>query len=97
VDPNAYLREASRLLRPAGSLITSADFWPEKIDTDECSPYNLSWKIFTKEDIEGIIATAANFGLNLIEPIDFTCKEPVIEWRGKKYTVIFFILKKQSI
>lgn len=89
-----YFTEMSRLLKKGGYLITSADYWPEKIDASDVKLYDLTWNIFSRKEIEDMVAVARTFGFKLIEPIDFVCGRPAIELKGKQYTFIFFILQK---
>ncbi len=90
-----YFREMSRLLKKGGYLITSADYWPEKVEATDIKLYDLTWNIFNRKEIEEMIAVAGTFGFSLTEPIDFTCIKPAIELKGKRYTFIFFILRKE--
>lgn len=94
VDKRLYLKEMSRLLKPGGYLITSCDYWPQPIDTAFMLPYGLSWNIQTQTDIQVLIKLAAEYSLYLEQPMDFSCANPIIKWKGKEYTFAFFILKK---
>ncbi|MBU2257874.1 MAG: class I SAM-dependent methyltransferase, partial [Candidatus Omnitrophica bacterium] len=96
IDLQLYCQEMARLLKPGGHLITSCDYWPEYVDTSGIMPYGLTWNILSKEDIEKLISQAGNSNLSLIEPVDLDCNDPVIEWRGKKYTFIFLVWKKNG-
>ncbi len=90
-----YFKEMSRLSRKGGYLITSADYWPDKVDTKGAGWYGLKWNIFDRKEIEDMARLAGNFGFALTEPIDFTYKSPVIELKDKRYTFIFFVLRKE--
>lgn len=94
VDIKRYFKEMSRLLCVRGYLIISTDYWHVKINTQGLREYGLEWWIFDRRDIESAILLAKDFGLELIEPINFSYKVPIIEWKEKKFTFIFFILKK---
>jgi len=101
VNIDAYLKEMSRLLKKGGYLLTSTDYWPTPIDTKGLYPYGKElgeMKIFMKEDIEELILKAQKYGLELIEPIDFSYKNKVVYWKrvDKRFTYIFFILKKEE-
>lgn len=96
VDIRLYSKEMSRLLKPGGYLITSCDYWPNRIDTSGSLPYGLIWDIQAQKDIEDLIRLAGEFNLFLVEPMDFSCAGPTIKWNGKEYTFAFFILKKQD-
>ena len=99
VDVDSYLKEMSRLLKVGGYLLTSTDYWCERTETRKIYPYGKKFgemKIFTKNDIEKLNLSAKKYCLELIEPIDFTYKDKVVYWKrvDKKFTFIFFILKK---
>jgi len=53
-------------------------------------------KIFTRDDIKELVRIAQEHGFELIDPIDFSYKEKVVYWEraDKKFTFLFFILKK---
>jgi len=90
-----YFKEMSRLLRKGGYLINSMDYWPDKVDTDGVDLYGLKWNIFSRQEVEEMIRLASTFGLMLTQPVDFTCGSPVIELKGRQYTFIFFVFKKE--
>lgn len=94
VDSRSYLKEMSRLLKPGGYLITSCDYWPESISTVNYLPYGLSWNIQSQKDIEGLIILAGDYNLIPVEPMDFTCGEPIVKWNEREYTFAFLVLKK---
>lgn len=101
VNLENYFREMSRLLKPGGYSLTSADYWPEPIDTKGIYPYGEEFgemKVFTREDIEELVKKAEKYGLKLIEPIDFSYKEKVVHWKrvNKRFTFILLIFKKEE-
>ena len=101
VDIHTYLKEMSRLLKPGGYILTSTDYWPEPIDTKGLYPYGKAlgeMKIFTRKDIEELVQIAQEYGLELTYPIDFSYKDKVVYWErvDKKFTFIFFVLRKKE-
>ncbi|MFH1508477.1 MAG: methyltransferase domain-containing protein [Candidatus Omnitrophota bacterium] len=94
IDLEKYCCQMHRLLKPGGYLITSCDYWTDEVDTTGKEAFGFKWRIFNRQDIESLIITAGNYGLEIIEPLDFSCPEPVLEWQGKRYTFIFFIMRK---
>ena len=99
VNLDIYLKEMSRLLKPGGYLLTSTDYWHDPIDTSGLYPYGEKlneMKIFTRSEIEGLVARARGHGLELIELIDFSCQERVVHWKRveKEFSFIFFVLRK---
>ncbi len=100
VNLENYFREMSRLLKPGGYLFTSTDYWSEPIDTKGIYPYGKElgeMKVFTREEIEELVKKAEEYGLKLIEPIDFSYKEKVVHWKrvGKSFTFILLVFKKE--
>jgi 2-polyprenyl-3-methyl-5-hydroxy-6-metoxy-1,4-benzoquinol methylase len=100
VNIQNYFREMNRILKKDGMLLTSTDYWPDKIvngiktrDNPRHKPDN----IFSREEIEtNIIKTAEQYGFVLTELIDFTYEDKVVHYdvTGLDYTFIFFALKK---
>lgn len=54
----AYLGEMSRLLKPGGYLLTSFDYWPEKIDTGDTTFFDMSWTLFSRQEILDFVQLA---------------------------------------
>lgn len=100
VDINIYLKEAARLLKPGGFLLTTADYWPLPIDTKGIFPYGDlgEMKIFTQKEIEELFIIAAKAGLHLTNDMDFCYKDKVVNWErvDRRFTFIFFVLKKEA-
>ena len=80
VNLKHYFREMSRILKPGGVLITSADYFEPKINTDEMRAYGTPVTVFSKNDIEEALLIAEQYGLRLTSPLDYACKEKVINW-----------------
>lgn len=100
VDINMYLKEATRLLKPGGYLLTTADYWPTPIDTKGIFPYGDlgEMKIFTQNNIEELFEIAAENELRLTGNFDFSYKDQVVHWKrvDRKFTFILFVLKKDK-
>jgi len=98
VSFESYLREASRLLKPGGVLVTSTDFWCEPVDTQGQIAYGTPIRIFTRDDMEACAAFAQKCGLRLVRSFEFTCAERVVHWAGHDldYTFINFVLEKDA-
>ena len=90
----------NRILKKDGLLLTSTDYWPEKIPNlvnTEVNPKNSPDNIFSRREIEeDVISIAEQNGFLLTEPIDFTHGEKVVHWNATclDYTFIFFALRK---
>ncbi len=98
VNIEKYFMEMSRILKSKGYLLTSTDYWPEKIFNGKNvlssgPPDN----IFSREEIENVIGVAEKNGFRLIEPIDFEYEDKVVHWNelGLDYTFIFFAMRKE--
>jgi len=79
-----YFKEMNRIIKKGGLLLTSTDYWPDKIvilvNTD-VNPKNSPDNIFSRREIEeDVISIAERNGFLLTEPIDFTHGGKVIHW-----------------
>jgi SAM-dependent methyltransferase len=98
INIDAYFREMARILKKGGYLLTSTDYWPEKItNTKTVYSKDIPDNVFCRAEIETMIEIGEKYGLRLIEPIDYTYKEKVVSWKetGLEYTFIFFGMKKE--
>jgi SAM-dependent methyltransferase len=97
VDIHKYFMEMNRILKKGGLLLTSTDYWLEKItNTKRVLSRGAPDKVFDRNEIEDAIAIGEKSGLKLIEPIDYACRDKVVHWdqTGLDYTFIFFAMKK---
>jgi SAM-dependent methyltransferase len=94
VDPEKYFCEMSRLLKPGGILITSADYWSDSVDTSGKHAYGVPVKIFDRNAIRRMISIARAQGLSIEGRLKYACKEKIISWLGLRYTFIYFTLRK---
>src|SRR5690349_1144037 len=96
IDLTSYFKEAARILKPGGVLITSTDYWQSPIDTRGQQRYGAPVRILTTDQIRGAIELAARYGLGLTSEIDFTCQEKVVHWEelDLEYTFIIFTMRK---
>ena len=95
-DPQALLKEMSRLLQLGGYFIASFDYWPEKIDTTGIKFFGMDWLIFSKNDVAEFIAQAAGYGLTPFGEMHYESQDSPIECGGKKYTFGWLALKKTT-
>jgi 2-polyprenyl-3-methyl-5-hydroxy-6-metoxy-1,4-benzoquinol methylase len=98
VDPESYFKEMSRILKSGGIIITSTDYWPDKIQTQDV-PRTMTlgspWNIFSKSEIIELISISERYGFKLLIPLEYTATERVVHYLGKAYTFIVFGLEKQ--
>lgn len=96
VDPPAFLAEASRLLVPGGTLFISVDYWQDPVPTAGRFAYGVPVRLFTRDDLDAMIAAAAAVGLRPEQDHDFTCGERVIEWTAQdlRYTFANMLLRR---
>ena len=95
-DGLALFKEMSRLLKPGGYFIASFDYCPEKIDTTGITFFDMDWKIFSKQDVVNLIEQAAGYGLAPVGEQQYDGQERPIEFRGKKYTFGWLVLRKNN-
>lgn len=89
VDAEAFLKEASRLLRRGCHLFISFDYWAEKIDTGGRTTHDAPWNLFSYNDVDNLIHVAERNGLVLSSQEyshNFSCDQKVINWAGLGYT-----------
>jgi len=97
VDITNYFQEMKRILKPRGYLLTSTDYWPNKIETNSNVYHEYKPDvIFSKQEIENILTLAQKTGFELYETLDYEYKDKVVHWEktGQDYTFILFCLKK---
>jgi SAM-dependent methyltransferase len=86
VDLERFVAEMARILRCGGALIVSTDYWPEPIDTSAVRKYDASYRIFSRDDILGLVATAETRGLRLTAPVALEAEERPISYEGHHFT-----------
>jgi 2-polyprenyl-3-methyl-5-hydroxy-6-metoxy-1,4-benzoquinol methylase len=96
VDVKAYFKEASRILKPGGLLITSADYWKEGVDASELTAHGTLAKVFAASEIMELLSLAHASRLELTAPLDFECQEKCVTWErlGLQFTFIIFTHRK---
>jgi hypothetical protein len=96
VDLDAYFREAARILKPGGALVTSTDYFPEPVDTQGKSAYGVPVKIFSRADIEHALRLASGHGLEPSAPVPLDAVEKPVHWEltDLDYTFVVFTLVK---
>ncbi len=93
-DGIALLNEVYRLLRPGGFFIASFDYWPEKIDTGGMKLFDMSWTIFSADEVTEFIEQATKHGLYPHSRINLAAVDKVVSHAGKNYTFAWLALHK---
>ena len=93
-DCKALLQRVSRILKPGGLFLASVDYWPDKIVTAGLNPFGLKWNIFSRAELESLMATAAGVGLVPCGPTHYDSTDRTVKWLGKAYTFAWFALRK---
>lgn len=90
VDLKAFFQEAHRILKPNGVLFVTTDYWEDKIDVDpSIQPFGLSWQIFSKAQLQNMIAIAQSCGFQLKQETAIpACVDKTVTWYGKDYTFV---------
>jgi SAM-dependent methyltransferase len=78
VDFYALATEVHRLLVPGGRVHLSFDYWEPKI-AQNMPLYGLTWNILSKPEVEQLVAMFKTRGLELVEDIDWTLGDPVVQ------------------
>lgn len=96
VDLDSYFKEMSRILKPGGLLVTSADYWPQDVETNSATAYGIPVKIFNAHEIESALALAQCHGFEMTGPVDLTAEEKAAHWVrvGLEFTYVIFCLRK---
>jgi len=99
VNVSNYLSEMNRILKPGGFLLTSTDYWPEKIETVS-NVYDRPTQdvIFDENELKELFAQASKNGFSLYGQMNFDFQDKVVKWKktGKEYTFVFFCLQKNT-
>ncbi len=94
-DPERLFAEAGRLLRPGGYFISSFDYWPEKIDTGDTKFFDMSWLIFSSQDVDHMLSVAQRHGLMPAAALKPVAQDRAIHCMGYDYTFAWLVLRKE--
>jgi SAM-dependent methyltransferase len=98
VDLTGYFKEAARLLRPGGILVTSTDFSREPVDTKGLTAYGVPVHVFTPDEIAAALDVARGFGLEPTSDLDLNAAhERTVTWKrfGLRYTYLVCTLERR--
>lgn len=94
-DGPALTAEVARLLQPGGFFVASFDYWPEKISTAGQDIFGMSWTIFSRQEVDQFVATAAGKGLRPFGPMDYAATARPISCFDRDYTFAWMVLQKR--
>jgi SAM-dependent methyltransferase len=95
-EPERLFAELGRLLRPAGYFIASFDYWPEKIDTGNTRFFDMTWLIFSEQDVMAMLEVAKRHGLSPAGNLHPQSAERAIHCMGYDYTFGWLVLRKDT-
>jgi SAM-dependent methyltransferase len=95
-EPTRLLSEVSRLLTPGGYFLASFDYWPDKIDTSGIDLFGMDWRIFSRDDVDELLAKAGSARLIGDGPVSLDASDRVIRSGGKEYTFGWVSLRKSQ-
>lgn len=95
-SPEELFSEVSRLLDDGAFFIASFDYWPEKINTSNQKIFGMDWLIFSKEDVDELIACAARHDLYPLGEINYKAASPPIHYENRDYTFAWIALQKKA-
>jgi SAM-dependent methyltransferase len=93
-SPEKLFAEVSRLLKPNGYFIASFDYWPEKIDTGNTRFFDMSWLIFSAQDVDQMMDVARQHGFAPAGAIHAGASERAIHCMGFDYTFGWVVFEK---
>lgn len=99
VDLGRFFGEMARLLKPAGRLYVSTDYWDPKLDRDGRKMFGQPWTIFCAKEIKSMIEYAKRFGLIVErwEPENLKCQEAVVHDGPHAYTFAAIRFRKEQV
>lgn len=94
-DQKKLLNSFSTYLKVGGIALVTTDYHEQKIPIDpHFKIFDLSYMIFSKEEIQSLIQEAKQFGLELITTPEWGQTENPIEFLNHKFSFILLGLKK---
>ena len=93
---NDYFKEMNRILKPGGFLLTTTDYWHEKLETERFKVFGAPMKVFIPKEIKECLSIAFKFGFNEVPLVIPDCNEPCVTFNNFHYTFLFFLLQKKQ-
>ncbi|MBM3389949.1 MAG: class I SAM-dependent methyltransferase [Betaproteobacteria bacterium] len=95
-EPERLFTELGRLLRPGGYFIASFDYWPDKINTGNTRFFDMTWLIFSEQDVGAMLEVAKRHGLSPAGDLHPQSAERAIHCMGYDYTFGWLVLRKDA-
>jgi SAM-dependent methyltransferase len=94
-DQAKLVATASRLLAPGGILLLSTDYREDGAHVpDDFRAFGLSYRIFSRADVESLVRDAAAAGLELISAPEWGPSDYPITWERWRFTFLFAGFRK---
>ena len=94
-DQDKLICTATRLLKPGGLFLFTTDYREEGVAVPETvRPFGLSYRVFSRADIDAIVRAFSAAGLELLAPPEWTSSAYPIEWEGFQFTFVLVGLRK---
>lgn len=93
-DPDRLLPEVFRLLAPGGCFVASVDYWPEKVPTDGVRLFDMTWRVFSRDELLDLLERAERVGLRPEGRLRFDAEETTIRFMERAYTFAWLVLRK---
>lgn len=96
VDLPRFFAEMSRVIKPGGALFLTTDYWPEHIDVGGQTAWGLPWRIFSRNDLLGVVDLAKGHGLTMEDAAVPDALDRPVCWGGADYTFVALRFRKRK-
>jgi SAM-dependent methyltransferase len=98
VDVEAFFREMSRILKPQGVLVVSADYHELPTETHGQEAYGAPVHVFDRREIEEALVIASRRDLHPTGDVQLECGGRPVRWAqmGLDFTFLVFALQKRG-
>lgn len=97
VDVPAFLRECQRTLRPGGLLVLSVDYHEQKTPTEGLVAYGGPVHVFTRPELEAMVAEARSLGFEPTSDVQLAVKERPVHWKRMNISFTFALLAFRKV